>query len=622
MKTRFEVRDERFEMVFRTSILPLLLIWAVGGIFVSSAHADEPRATATLRPAEISLGESVQLNVAIEGAATAAAPIIPSVEGLEFNHVGQSTQLQFINGKMSGGITHMYRVTSSRSGSFTIPAIKARVGDKILQTNPVVLRVEKSASSFSVPTAPSPARQSPSSPTSDVSSQAVMIRLISPKRDFFVGELVPVEIKLYLRHGIQASNNSLPVLNGAAFTLGKLSNRPERAEENINGFPYTVFTWHTAVAAVKPGEHPLGTQMQIALILGGDPFERLFGRVQEKQGTLQSPEETVKVLPLPTEGRPADFSGAVGQFQISASASPTQIAVGDPVTLKMTVSGTGNFDRLSGLTLESTDGWKTYPPSAKFEPTDEIGYSGKKVFEQALIPQKTDIKNVPPVKLSYFDPEARKYATLSSSPLPLQVSAVLLSSTGTTIPLTQGGAPRSLSFGPRPPTTEELVPNKMNVGHLTPSLHPIILNPWFQGAQSLPLCALALTWAVARRRARLAGDPGRARAVAASRAVRAQFGAMDAALCDRDTPAFFTAARRMLQERLGENWNIKPETIALSDIETRLPGDLPLTHDVRKVFETADAVAYSGQTYSSEALNEWRKAVLETLKGLEKRGER
>ena len=606
---------------------------------VSTTLLAELSATATLQPAEITQDQAAQLDVVIEGAATAGVPSLSVVDGLEFTHFGHSTQLQFVNGKMSGGVTHRYRVTANRMGSFTIPAIKVKAGGKILETQPVILRVGKGAGSYSVPTVPStqggsqPTNPPAASPAQGIPPEIAVLRLDHPKRDFYVGELVPVDIKACFRQGIEGSLNSLPSLSGSAFTLGNLGNQPEKTSENIKGIPYTVFTWRTAVAAVKSGEHPLGTQIEFTLIvrsrtrrkldpfdndLFGDPFfDSFFGSVEEKKVELRSPEETVKILPLPKEGRPSDFSGAIGQFQISTSASPTQVAAGDPVTLKTTVLGTGNFDRLPHPVLESSPqsrDWKTYPPSSKFEPTDATGYAGQKIFEQVIIPQKTDLKNIPAIKLSCFDPEARRYVTLSSAAIPIQIS---------------GAAPVTLNFASSPQRShsrgadsqhlEDLVPNKVKSGHLRRSLTPVILNPWFWGVQSLPLLALGLTWVAARRWERLSGDPLRTRALAASRAVRAQLGAMDAALRDRDTAAFFSSARRVLQERFGERWNLKPEIIALSDLETRLPGDLPLTHDARKVFETADAVAYSGQTYSSEALNEWKKAVLEILKGLEKK---
>ena len=128
----------------------------------------------------------------------------------------------------------------------------------------------------------------------------------------------------------------------------------------------------------------------------------------------------------------------------------------------------------------------------------------------------------------------------------------------------------------------------MNPGHLTPTLAPVILNPWFLGSQSLPLLALALTWGILRRRERQANDPTRVKALAANRAIRVQLNAMNGALHDRNAAAFFEAARRALQERLGEQWGMKPESIALSDLEVRLPGDRPLTMQARRIFETAE----------------------------------
>ena len=197
------------------------------------------------------------------------------------------------------------------------------------------------------------------------------MRLRLPKRELYVGETVPVDIQVGMRAGLVASINGLPTINGDAFMLNKLSSQPEQAEESIDGQPYTVFTWHSTLAVVKPGEFsltvetPLTVRMRTAArrrmpIPNGmfnDPmfdeafnnsfFQDFFGGTTEKEIAVTSQPEALKVLPLPTEGRPAGFGGAVGEFEIASELSAAQSAAGDPLTLRLKVTGTGNFDRVN-----------------------------------------------------------------------------------------------------------------------------------------------------------------------------------------------------------------------------------------------------------------------------------
>ena len=88
--------------------------------------------------------------------------------------------------------------------------------------------------------------------------------------------------------------------------------------------------------------------------------------------------------------------------------------IGDPITVKMNIKGTGNFDRVSTPLLQVGKDWKTYRPSASFKAASGAGYRGEKSFEQAVIPMNGSIKAVPPVTFAYFDTEKEKYVTLKT----------------------------------------------------------------------------------------------------------------------------------------------------------------------------------------------------------------
>jgi hypothetical protein len=134
-----------------------------------------------------------------------------------------------------------------------------------------------------------------------------------------------------------------------------LPENPTRTEEVVDGKPFIVFTWHTALVAVKPGTLSLtmDTPLTVRVTTPGRPgggffggsgfedlfndaaFQNFFGTSTQRDVTVSSAPETFTVLPLPDEGRPADFSGAVGKFAISADLSQDKAGEGDPVTLRI-----------------------------------------------------------------------------------------------------------------------------------------------------------------------------------------------------------------------------------------------------------------------------------------------
>src|SRR5262249_51109838 len=185
------------------------------------------------------------------------------------------------------------------------------------------------------------------------------LRLLSPRQECYVREMVPVELKACFRAGAELRVDGLPRLNSDAFTMNKLSDQPARSQQLIGGVPYTVFTWQTALTAVKAGDYQMSVEIPTTVTVRqarhsarprtgnpfGDPFfddffndsffEGSFGTATQKAVTLSSQATPAKILSLPSENRPAGFAGAVGNFDFAAEAGPTKTTAGDPVTLRM-----------------------------------------------------------------------------------------------------------------------------------------------------------------------------------------------------------------------------------------------------------------------------------------------
>src|SRR5580692_1403833 len=519
------------------------------GVFIAAiAFADDPLVYATIQPAQIQLGESAQFTITNLGDGT--NPIsIPVVSGLKFEIIGRTREVQLTNGTTLPSSSIVFRVTPQMAGIFTIPAVTPKA-------QPLVLQVNGAASGANIPHPSRPAAPIPPPIFSGGSipkgvhltdDGSAYVRLSVPKRELYVGESVPVDIEVGMRSGFVASLNGLPKLTNDDFALNSLSRQPERTEKLINGEPFVLLTWRSTLAVIKPGAFSLAAEVPLTVKIRtrpkqesslddrfGDPFwQNIFCATVPKDVNVTSPAQELTVHELPAEGRPADFHGAIGTFSIASDVSPVKAEVGDPLTLRMRVTGTGSFDRVDSSMLDHLDQWKTYPPKSSFNTSDPLSFSGMKTFEQPVVASKPGVQELPGLTFSYFDPNTRRYETARSAPLTVSISPALADS-------------RS---APEPPSTASSSENKYAAGlradHVetsaVSSLVPLYLQPRFLAVPSIVVLAFAAGWLGARRR-RGAGEWESASDRIASRAAKRALAQMQAAARAGDAALFFEAA--------------------------------------------------------------------------------
>jgi hypothetical protein len=383
--------------------------------------AAEPNVRAHLERGLTAIGDPVQLEIRISGGARRiGGPPEISVDGLDIQYETQShmSSFQFNNGNASGEVTTIliYQVVPQRNGSFTIPPVTVEVDGKSYTTKQVSLNV---------------------APSSESEGESQFAEIVVPKKTLYVGEAIPIEMRLYVRSDIRWQLTEMPNIDGEGFTKQKMP-EPHSKEDPVerNGKEYDLLIFKTVIAPIHagdltigPSEIPFVAQVPRAHRNGGgsrspfgflgDAFDDQFFSVQQKlTAKAEAVHLTVKQLPL--VGKPSDFSGAVGSFEFSAEGAPTQVKVGDPITMRLKVSGHGNFDRVSAPVVGDTTGWRTYPPSNTFTAEDAVNYSGTKTFEEAVIPE-TRKTAMPVFYFSFFDPAKGKYVTLNSEAAPLQV---------------------------------------------------------------------------------------------------------------------------------------------------------------------------------------------------------
>ena len=386
------------------------------------------------------------------------------------------------------------------------------------------------------------------------------------------------------------------------FNIGK-SVQGSQHQVQVGDAVYVMVPLYMALTAVKAGAMTLGpytatVTLDVPTSRGQDPFDGFgfFRRADRKQVALATDAEQVQLLPLPRENAPADFNGAVGQYTLSFTAGPTNLAVGDPITVKIQIAGRGSLD---SLTLPNQAAWSqfnTYPPTSKVETSDKLGLQGTKTFEQIVVPQNADVQALPPVSFSYFDPEQKAYRTLTHPGIPLMIRPA----GSTAAPTFVANARRAQENSTM---TQDIVPNKQRLGTVAQIGAPLIQQSWFLALQGVPVLAFisALIWR--KRTDQLANNPRLRRRRRVAQVVREGLTDLQGLAAANKSDEFFATLFRLLQEQLGERLDLPASAITEAVIDERLrPRQVPgsTLERLQELFQACNLARYAPVQSSQE----------------------
>jgi hypothetical protein len=609
----------------------ILVLGFFASVVCEIALADPPKITAVLTSSEVVVGETVQLEIQIDNArASAITPRVIDVPGLQIHYTGESTQMTMRNLSVSSSITYSYTILPEKSGTYKIPPQTIRVGKDNLQTPELTLRVADSPRATAGGRGNrAPSGSAPGGSGQNAEEKIAFAELLVPKKSAYVGEIIPVVLRIGFNSRTQLREMAVPQINGQGFTVEKLS-EGEKNLETIAGQSYVVFTYKTAISAARPGDFQIGPVEEKAVVLvarrssgaqrrpfdpfgGQDPFSDPFfnpfsGLMEQHEISIKSDPVPLEVKPLPA-GAPASFSGAIGNFSMTAEANPKRVQVGDPITIKAAIAGRGNFDRMNAPELSDERGWHKYPPSSNFKQDDDVGISGTKSFELVVSPNEK-LTTIPPLVFSYFDPAKDRYITLQSEAAPITVEGNAQPTPAAARAATGAAAPNLA--GPQKP--QDILHQITERGKIVHTFAPLYARPGFWLAQlfTLALVLGLMGWKVQNIRASNR---------AALRAAQLQHEKDEllrklrrTQLAPRD---YFSDASRIVQLKtaLKEN-NIEPATV---DAETaaRVFGlDPEQSERMRRLFAKSDELRYSGGGGDGALTSNGRREALELIESL------
>ena len=463
---------------------------------------------------EVPVGEPFVLSVEVIGVQHVVPPVLTDLSAFKAEYVGPSTQVSIINGQISANTSYRYRLVGLEPGEFTLGPFAVEYQGRQYQTTPIEVQITGRAQGGGR----QPSEQS--SGTQLAGSPELRLVVSPAKTHAYVGERLDLTVTLYVGD-VRVDDLQYPKISAGEVVVDPLTD-PIQRDVIVEGKRYRALRFETMMTMLLPGAAELDASMQMDVVTrrgrrfgARDPFfDRFFGgaSVQRREMEIRAEPVQIVVEPLPESGRPLDFSGAVGHFDFALTAKPTDLNAGDPITVQMDVSGKGNLDSVTAPVIPVDERFRAYEPLI----VGDEDASDTRVFEQVLIPKQTGTLEVPPVRFSFFDPDAATYRTITRGPISLTVSAGV-----------GGDGPRVVSLDPSArsavvprPIGRDIVYIKDAPGQLRPRGTAFHGGVWFAAVQFVPVLGYVGLLLYRRRRERFAADPRRPRFRRAGREVR------------------------------------------------------------------------------------------------------
>lgn len=444
-----------FKMTNSSINRALALIIATLFILICDSTLHAQRVGAQLSSREAYVGTPIILQITVENAESFDIPELPKVDGCDFSAAGaprKSSRISIINGRVnkSQSATYQFLITPRREGKFSIPAIEIMLDGK-----------SEKLEAFSFVA------------TKSEVGDLLFVEVIGGKEQVYVGEPLELKLKIWLKpyrdreKRVELTEGQMWQLISEQSSWGSFrdrmqelakSNRRMKGQEVLrdNGEgeqrSYYLYELDATVYPNRPGNidasdvqivvnyptelgrrrdsigdffdnGPLNSSSLLRQMLdddfGGSPFRRGLTVSESRPIAVEASVDATRVLPIPTEGRPADYRGAVGQYDIITRATPKHVNAGDPITLNMGIVGTGPMDLVQApplATLPVTEDFKV-----NNQPLAGFSQGETKVFSTTIRPRREGITEIPPIPFSFFDPDQEEFKTVYSDPISIRV---------------------------------------------------------------------------------------------------------------------------------------------------------------------------------------------------------
>lgn len=357
------------------------------------------------------------------------------VEVIAGPYTSSESSFQMVNGhtSSSSSITYTYTLYAAKSGVYNIPAAHARVGGKQISSRPAKVTVVGSAQGRgnNSPKMHEDDNYQPhmKAAGSAISGRDLFIKVSANKKKVYEQEPILLTYKVYTLVDLTQLEGKMPELTGFHTQEIPLPQQKSFHIERVNGKPYRTVTWSQYVMYPQmTGKMEIPSITFKGIVVqqnrSVDPFEAFFnggsGYVEVKRNIV-APSIKIDVLPLPH--KPANFSGGVGKFNISAQLNKNELKAGDPLSLRIVEGGIGNLKLIKQPVVNFPKDWDKYDPKV----TDKTkltsnGLEGNMIYDILAVPRNQGHYTIPPVELTYYDTSLNQYKTIKTQSFEIEVA--------------------------------------------------------------------------------------------------------------------------------------------------------------------------------------------------------
>jgi len=589
-------------MARRFATLGLLVVSAL----LCANAAAQITFTASVDKNVVAVGDTIVLTLTMAGAPQFPDPELPPLIGFDLLHDrGTRISSTFVNGVMTSSVARQYTLAPREKGNFVIGAATLRYDGTVYRTEPIQVQV---VTATELP--------------QEVPTQAenLFATLSADKGEAFLGEQVNLYLRLYFRQVGLVGEPSIEGPDTDAFVRYDLPTRRFRTKQDR--FIYEVAELPVVLFPLKTGEIKIPAvvitgQVRVqarrrsrTLPRGFDDFfsdDFFFDRYTVKQYRVSTDPVTILVKPLPKNNKPDDFAGNVGSYSLETYAKPSQVKVGEPITVTMRVAGSGNLEALNAPVLSDIDNFKTYEPEITTDiVAKEPVFMGQRTFEMILVPQRPGRQVIRNVKFNFFDPEKEKYVTLAKGSFEFDVLPAPVEPMRRVVQVETGSGKTEIKV-----VGEDIAPI-FSTARRAANVEPVGGIAFSVSLAAPALAYAALLAAVARKR-RLASDVAYARKQRATRDARRRLAAATRALKRGEGAGFYGEVAKAITGFVADKTGMPPAGLTAGDVREKLdsagvPDDL--LNRVASILEACDYWRFAASAHKPPEM----KSMLDSAK--------
>ena len=565
------------------------------GLLLSESSAQQVSVQAAVSAETAYVGQRVTFQIQVRSDREVGQPSAPDVSALEENfsveqgRVSSSIESRSFNGVRRQIIQYNlnYSISPKRPGRFEIPSITVQAGGVTRKTRPFFLTAKK---------------------PQEMENFKLRVKL---DRDVaYVGEPVVMDLEFFFTPNARNPDPTVPFLDGDDFHVYSLDVDPKASRQvRMDGKTFNVMRMRKVLVPKTAG--PVQLESATLAFEGVVGYQRgIFGRSPVWNAfVIPSNEISLNVRELPTDGRPPGFSGHIGQYTVSSSASPLKVSVGDPISLSVTLSGPPYLEHIQFPSLGSQAELNRHF-QVSIDDGEGVVNGRNKLFKLTVRATSDQVHEIPPVELPYFDSAGGSYEVARSRPIPIEVTPT----TVVTIDDAEGIAP-VLGGG-----SSEVEGSLRGIAHNYENLDALVdqhfeFFAWLQrplvlGLLGLPPLIYFALFGASRVRRRREADPDRQRS-------RRALGDFQKALHNAEDPSAVLEAFRCY---LGAKLALASGALTFKDVAVPLRERGVAEESVSEInglFEQCEASRYAGSSAVKDT-QELANHSLELARTLEK----